>query len=127
MTWPLSVVVPWPPSGNHSHVQFKMGTRIMRAPSKETKAYWKAVETIVSEASTSRWEGGLLVVEATYFKPDNRRRDTDNARKTLADGVARGLGTDDTWFLWRDVDIQVDRKDPRVELTMYPRDGGVDQ
>lgn len=115
---PLRLSVPWPPTANHSHITLKTGRRI---PSKDTREYWTAVEQLVGEAASGPWEGGLLVVQATYYKPDARRRDTDNVRKILADGVARGLGTDDCWFLWQDQDIAIDRKDPRVELVIYPK------
>jgi Holliday junction resolvase RusA-like endonuclease len=116
--WPLRVDVGWPPTANHAYVTTRFGQRVLTRSAKEYQAY---VRLLISNTEAD-WKGGLLVVNALYFKPDNRRRDTDNVRKILADAVAAGLGTDDCWFLWRDQDIRVDRERPRVELTIHPKD-----
>jgi Holliday junction resolvase RusA-like endonuclease len=118
----LGFSVPWPPTQNHCYVTTKFGRRVLTHTAKK---YQIGVACLVNG---KRNENPLLdlpgwvVVEATYYKPDRRKRDTDNIRKVLADAVADGLGVDDSQFLWRDQDIQVDRESPRVELVIYPKE-----
>lgn len=91
-------------------------------PRHETREYMDRVATLVRverHIHEAQFTNGPIVVEATYYKPDKRRRDTDNSRKVLADAVARGLGVDDAQFLWRDMSVEVDRDNPRVELEIY--------
>jgi Holliday junction resolvase RusA-like endonuclease len=114
----LELVLPFPPSRNHSHVVTKWGGL---APTKATLAYMDAVTCIVGEAVTTKPANDrFYVVEATYYYPDLRRRDTDNLRKVMADAMSAGLAVDDRWFLWRDQAVHLDRADPRVEIRMYP-------
>jgi Holliday junction resolvase RusA-like endonuclease len=61
------------------------------------------------------------VIEFRFFAPDRRKRDLDNLKKLVCDGVKHGLGIDDHRFLTRDMSRSLDRADPRIELTFYPQ------
>jgi Holliday junction resolvase RusA-like endonuclease len=118
--WPIKLIVPPPPSRNHSHV---ITSQRRLVPTKHTRAYQASVAALVrQEAGPLPPLPGLLVVEATYYVRNKQRRDTDNCHKVLGDTLATGLGIDDKHFLWRDIDIQVDREYPRIELTVYPKE-----
>jgi len=112
--------VRWPPTANHCYVTTRQGRRVLK---KEAREYMDYVAALVKADAKPLPAEGLVVVEAFYFPPDNRRRDTDNVRKVLADGLAAGLGVDDSRFLWRDVDRVVDRIQPGVSLVVYAKDG----
>lgn len=59
-----------------------------------------------------------------FFYPDARRRDDDNAQascKAYRDGIADALGVDDnTIRLAALPTFSIDRKNPRVEITLIP-------
>jgi Holliday junction resolvase RusA-like endonuclease len=114
--------VRWPPTANHCYVTTKGGRRVLK---KDAKQYMEDVAVMVARQALDEDSfplTGLLIVEATYYPPDNRRRDTDNVRKVLADGLAAGLMVDDSRFLWRDQDRTVDRIQPGVSLVVYPKE-----
>ena len=59
-----------------------------------------------------------------FFWPDKRRRDKDNAAARLKaywDGIAdAGVVSDDVGLTHEPVQMMVDRKNPRVEVTITP-------
>jgi len=59
---------------------------------------------------------------ATFYCPDRRRRDRDNLAAMLKpawDGIALAIGIDDGRFIHEPVRKELDRDDPRVEITIY--------
>lgn len=66
------------------------------------------------------------VVQITYYFRDSRRRDPDNyAGKFLCDGLVKaGVLQDDSF---KNIELvlrgRVDRKNPRVEITIIPKEG----
>jgi len=117
--WPLCLSLPLPPSRNHSHIHTRAG-RVF--PSRATVDYMKtALTSLTPLAEQLPSFTGRLVIEAHYFFVNRQRRDTDNIHKLLGDALAKGLATDDSWFLWRDMTVNYDKANPRVELRIYPQ------
>lgn len=123
MTAPvLKLVLPLPPSMNHSHHNLNMNGRLVRVPSKAAKSWTRDCITICTDAiNRCGWPTPCdckTVVEYTIWWPDKRRRDPSNLEKVLLDGLEKGgVITDDRWFLPRCVDFAYDKANPRVEVT----------
>lgn len=114
----LQFDVPWPPTLNHCYVTTRHGRRVL---TREAAQYRERVAAQVLALRQAEGYGAYksnnpLIIEAVYYRPDRRRRDTDNIRKVLADAIAKGLGCDDSLFLWRDITSRIDRERPRVQL-----------
>lgn len=66
------------------------------------------------------WEKAF--VDITYFFPQNRRRDKDNLLSMLKaafDGIGdSGMVKNDCGFTYRPIELKIDKKDPRVEITI---------
>lgn len=63
-----------------------------------------------------------IVLDAWFYFPDNRRRDTHNSLKILLDGLEGVIYADDRYVLPRIQDWTIDRQNPRVELKIYPKE-----
>ena len=77
-------------------------------------------------AKASGWVcpcGEKVIVELTVYWPDRRRRDTNNCHKLLCDAIEGIAFDDDRWALVRDLDFDVDRDDPRVEVAVKRMNG----
>jgi crossover junction endodeoxyribonuclease RusA len=112
---------------NHSHHQVNIKGRLVRVPSKSTKAWTTACVAACSDAiNAAGWPTPCdckVVVEYTIWWPDKRRRDASNLEKVLLDGLeAGGIVSDDKWILPRCVDFSVDRGNPRVEVSVSRKD-----
>lgn len=57
-----------------------------------------------------------LIMELCVFWGDNRRRDTHNLHKLIADSFEGILYDDDKYLLMRDMDFDIDKSNPRVEI-----------
>ena len=72
------------------------------------------------------WPWPAATVDLTFYWPDKRRRDKDNAvasMKAALDGIAdAGLVVNDEHFQPGKVDFQVDKSNPRVVITMRKLD-----
>lgn len=94
----------------------------MRVPTKAAGEWCAAARDIAfTEALRTGWtcpQAEKVVVELTVYWPDRRRRDTHNLHKLLCDAIEGVAVDDDRWALVRDVDFDVDRDDPRVEVTV---------
>lgn len=113
------IVIPGlPPSVNHAHITTARGRRIL---SDTARAY---VEATGWEARAARlrddwgWKSQWLRVSIKLYWPNNRRRDTHNCIKLIADGVAAGITRDDRWFLIHEERPEVDRANPRAVVTI---------
>ena len=65
-------------------------------------------------------EGVWLVCELTYYFPDLRRRDCHNMHKVVMDALEHVAFKEDRWVLVRDMHVGLDRKNPRIEVKLYP-------
>ena len=97
-----------PPSANHAFTVNKYIHRIV--PTTEAKKYMaKVQESATLQADGWVWHGSWLVLYFQLYLPDNRRHDLSNCKKLLEDGIKKGIGVDDKWYLWRDLVPIVDR------------------
>lgn len=68
-----------------------------------------------------KWE--WAEVQATFYYPTNRRRDSDNSAaclKSSLDGIAdAGIVENDSGFIHHPPVLLVDKVNPRVELTIH--------
>lgn len=116
ITLPIPDAKLWPNSRAHWRVKAKL-TKLARHA-----AYLSTYEKIASEGlkGTLTFTGYTLA----FFYPDKRRRDDDNAQasiKSARDGIADALGVDDnTLRLAALPTFSIDRKNPRVEITLIP-------
>lgn len=64
---------------------------------------------------------GRLGLSAVFVRADNRRCDIDNLLKSLMDAFnLSGIVSDDSQIKkLKEVDVIVDKKNPRVEFTLY--------
>lgn len=76
---------------------------------------------ITKVARPSGWTAGRrVIIEVEWFAPRMAMKaaeaghDSDAPAKALLDGIARGLGIDDSVFLFRCMANEVDRKNPRT-------------
>lgn len=120
---PSRLVLPLPPSQNHSHVQINRGGRLMRIPSARAKAFAEeAAWTAAAWAKAARWqvpdrERKIVLRYWTYW-PDRRRRDPSNLPKILLDALTGTLWHDDCTVLPQAMDYAVDRESPRLEIEL---------
>ncbi len=105
-----------------------------RVVSPNGRAHWAAKARAVkamryrAAAETLAARGGRVkswptaTVQVTYYHRDRRRRDGDNALaacKAYMDGLAdAGLVADDVSLTYLPVQFEVDKANPRVELTI---------
>lgn len=82
---PLSLVLPWPPTGNHATKHTLGGQHYLTA---EYKAYRGVVERILASQARKPMEGRLHVV-AQFWPGDRRARDLDNVWKVCGDSLQR--------------------------------------
>lgn len=89
---------------------------------------WKLVAawTAIAEKKEQGWEmpgaDEKVVLELYAYWPDYRRRDMNNCHKLLCDALEGQLYLDDKMVLVRDMDFDIDRKNPRIEVYVYPKE-----
>ena len=117
------LVLPIPPSVNHSHRNIKQGKRLMRVKTEEAKqflhdAHWLAFEWM----QTTGWEvpeaGEKIILRYWVYWKNNQRRDTDNIAKLLQDSLTDVLYVDDRYVLPQAMDYSVDKQNPRLEIEL---------
>ena len=118
----LHLTIPPAPSVNAMYFTTKYGKRVRTAKAKE---WFSEAEAITQEAIKAQgWkktEGVKVVVEVLTMWQDNRRRDTNNLSKSLADMLEHaGVYDDDSHALVRFIDYGVDKDNPRVEMIVRP-------
>ena len=109
---PAPLTLPWPPSGNTA-VRHAKGVHYLRP---EVTTYRQAIAAILgrSEPVVGRYE---LVIELS--PPDARRRDIDNALKSLLDACVKcGWLPDDSMAYMRRLTVTV-KDDRRGEVSIY--------
>lgn len=122
-----------PPSVNHCHKNVTLKSKDGKAYNSrqltdEARAWLEecAIRAQVARKRTgweTRTKGEKVVVEIRAFWPDARRRDMHNLHKLIADGLEKQIFVDDQWALLRDMDWEIDRKHPRLELTIFDHEG----
>ena len=119
----MRLILPIPPSVNHSHKNIRRGNRLMRIRSEETQQYmddakWMAIDW----RNRVKWRKpdakSKIILRIWIYWADLRRRDADNLGKVLLDSLTGVLYEDDRQVLPRVMDMNVDRRNPRVEIEL---------
>lgn len=108
-----------PPTANHAFTVNRYNHRII--PTTEAQKYmqWAQQETEEQKGEWV-WRGSYLRLLFQVFTPTNVRGDLSNYKKILEDGIKKGLGVDDKWNLWTDLQPKIDRQSgPRCVIAIY--------
>lgn len=99
---PHSLVLPWPPSGNHAHFHVD-NARVIKP---EVARYRRHVAALCYNAGRV---AGRYVLHLHLSPPDARARDIDNALKSIGDALVRaGFLPDDSMAFMRELHVTVD-------------------
>lgn len=118
-----------PPSVNHLYVHFvnKKG-RPCIALSTAGKKWFAAERWVVKDViNRARWKVAeeKVVLDLWVWWPDARTHDCDNLLKALQDMLKQsGVVTNDSLFLPRWQDFDIDRHHPRVEVRVWKKADG---
>ena len=108
------IVLPFPVSVN---ALYNGGSAQKRFPSKRYKAWLKEVPELEPLELTE------CKLEYRFYFPDNRNRDSENYTKCVSDYLVKSrVIIDDNWHVVREmklVPVEIDRKNPRVEVIFY--------
>lgn len=117
----LKLTLPLCPSVNHAYKYVK-GRKFM---TKEALMFMQATNQIVDREKLKQnykmeKKGVWLVMELHFYFPNRLVRDGHNMHKVLADALNGCAYVDDQFVLIRDIDIQLDKDNPRIEVEIYP-------
>lgn len=120
----LSFVVPGKPQGKQRARRGKGGH--WYTP-KETVTYENAVSAAALAAATAvdgygRLYSGPVTLSVSCYFPDARRRDGDNVLKSVQDALRWFIYADDCQVRQATVTTQIDRDNPRTEVTVWYTD-----
>lgn len=105
------------PSSNAIHMNAGGGMRRLNPMAEAKLMEWKEAARRWAEG---RWEcqavGTKVIAEMTFFLPDDKVRDTHNAKKLLLDALEGIIHENDMWILDRTLDFQYDKACPRIEI-----------
>lgn len=88
----FTLMLPYPPTGNHAVKHFRGGHYLTN----DVRTYRQAVASIVRQSAADDWIDLPIRIVAEIRPPDRRRRDMDNAWKTIADALTHaGVWKDD--------------------------------
>lgn len=104
------------PSSNAIYMNVGGGRRLNEM-AEEKLQEWRHLSEIWADG---RWEcqkvGTKVIADMTFFLPDEKVRDTHNAKKLLLDALQGVIHINDMWILDRTIDFQFDPKFPRIEI-----------
>jgi crossover junction endodeoxyribonuclease RusA len=115
----LTITLPLPPRELNPNARCHWAKK-----AKAVKEYRRRAWALARKAMRTppRWKEAEA--RAVFYWPDRRRRDRDNAQASLKaawDGITdAGMLEDDSGLTHRPCGWHVDRKNPRVELTITP-------
>lgn len=120
----IKLILPIPPSINACYANRNikgMRGRILTEEGRNWKnlAGWEARVA----AKQVGWEitKEKVVIEVIAYWQDARKHDMNNTHKLLADAFEGILYENDNMVLMRDMDFSIDRKKPRLEVTIRPK------
>ncbi|MBQ8691263.1 MAG: RusA family crossover junction endodeoxyribonuclease [Phascolarctobacterium sp.] len=123
----IKLTLPIPPSVNACYANRKtngMRGRILTDEGRNWKnlAGWEAraaAQKVGWQLTTEK-----VIIELIAHWPDARKHDMNNTHKLLADAFEGILYENDNVVLMRDMDFDIDRKRPRLEVTIRPKGAG---
>lgn len=122
------VTLPVPPSINHQYATVN-GHRLLSSAGRAYKSYVSRQVWLVLAQSPARFsfrdrlQSGPLALTIRFFFASALRRDLDGGLKIAQDAVCEGLGLNDNRIVETHLYKQVDKADPRIEVSLsllYP-------
>lgn len=119
----IKVTLPVPPSVNHQYATVN-GRRLLSSAGRAYKTYvgrqvWLALTQSPARFSLrDRLQSGPLVLSIRFFFASALRRDLDGGLKIAQDAVCEGLGVNDNRITETHLYKQVDKADPRIEVSL---------
>ncbi len=119
----LSLTLPVPPSINHQYASVN-GRRLLSSTGRAYKAevgqvvWLRLTNTANRSALLSRLQSGSLALSITFYFTSALRRDVDGGLKIAQDALCEGLGINDNRIVETHLYKQVDKTNPRIEVTL---------
>ena len=119
----LTVTLPVPPSINHQYAAVN-GRRLLSSAGRAYKTYvgrhvWLALaQSPAGPSLRDRLQSGPLALTIRFLFASALRRDLDGGLKIAQDAVCEGLGLNDNRIIETHLYKQVDKADPRIELSL---------
>lgn len=124
----LFLTLPLAPSVNHCYITTRWGKRIL---TKDAKVWFETVKKIlIKEIERQHWgytQQTKLVAEIMTYFPNYLTRDSHNQYKTLCDAFEDYIIDNDCYLLIRQIDWQVDKENPRLEIVVRAFNPGSDK
>jgi crossover junction endodeoxyribonuclease RusA len=121
----LSLTLPIPPSIN-KHYATVNGRRLLSSAGRLYKTQvgqqvWLALAQSPARASLmDRLQSGPLAFSIRFFFTTALRRDLDSGLKITQDAICEGLGLNDNRIVETHLYKNVDRANPRIEVSLSP-------
>lgn len=120
----MKLILKLPPSVNHMYINAKIRGRNIRILNKYANDWFNdSLSRIAEYKEQTNWitADEKIILELFFYYPNARLRDSHNTLKILLDVLERGrIYTNDKFALPRVMDFQLDRGNPRVEITLKP-------
>ena len=119
----LQITLPVPPSINHQYATVN-GRRVLSSVGRAYKTYvgqqvWLALAQSPARCSLQeRFQSGPLTLSIRFFFASALRRDLDGGLKIAQDAICEGLGLNDNRISETHLYKQVDKSDPRIEVSL---------
>lgn len=112
------IVLPFPPSVNHTHVTTRQGRRV---PTKVYRDYMAEAAAFIKAGDYGFFEKVESITYYLYW-PSLRRSDQDNRLKATRDSLVGNVIADDCWTCVPEEHIYsfLDRDNPRIEIEIRP-------
>ena len=120
----FSITLPVPPSINHQYATVN-GRRLLSAAGRAYKTcvgrqVWLALAQSPARCSLhDRLHSGPLALTIRFFFASALRRDLDGGLKIAQDAICEGLGLNDNRIIETHLYKQVDKADPRMEVSLW--------
>lgn len=117
------VTLPVPPSVNHQYATVN-GRRLLSSAGRAYKTHvgqqvWLAlVQSPTRDSLRERFQSGPLALSIRFFFASALRRDLDGGLKIAQDAVCEGLGVNDNRIIETHLYKQVDKANPRIEVSL---------
>lgn len=85
---------------------------------KECKDWEAAIRKVAASAHSGEPHEGTVYLKISLYFPDKRRRDIDNPLKSILDAMNGVIYKDDSQVFRIFVEKDIDRDDPRIEVTV---------
>lgn len=115
--------MPVPPSINHQYATVN-GRRLLSSAGRAYKMYvgrqvWLTLaQSPAGFSLRERLQTGPLALSIRFFFASSLRRDLDGGLKIAQDAVCEGLGLNDNRIIETHLYKQVDKSDPRIEVSL---------